>query len=88
MTLRIESNSDGSTATLRLIGWIEAEHLTELETLVSRHTSQLVLDLGEVTLVDLAFVRFLIACEADGIELTGSPAYVREWMDRERPTLI
>jgi anti-anti-sigma regulatory factor len=84
MTLRIESNSDGRTATLRLIGRIEAEHLTELENLVGRHRSQLVLDLSEVTLVDLAFVRFLIAREAEASSLRGSPACVSEWMDGER----
>jgi hypothetical protein len=43
-----------------------------------------ILDLGEVTLVDLGVVRFLISCEDDGIELVDCPAYVREWMLRER----
>jgi hypothetical protein len=43
-----------------------------------------VLDLTEVTLVDLDVVRFLIRCEEEGIELMQCPSYVREWMLRER----
>ena len=40
-------------------------------------------DLDEVTLVDGAVVRFLLACEAEGIELLYGSPYIREWMDRE-----
>jgi flagellar biogenesis protein FliO len=43
-----------------------------------------VLDLKEVTLVDVGVVRFLIACEAQAIELLNRAPYIREWMSRER----
>jgi hypothetical protein len=43
-----------------------------------------VLDLDDLTLVDVAVVQFLIACEAEGIELRHCPPYVRAWMDCER----
>ena len=43
-----------------------------------------ILDLGEITLVDIAAVRFLISCENEGVELVECPLYVREWMLRER----
>ena len=46
----------------------------------------LVLDLNEVTLVDVAGVHFLIACEVEGIELVHCSPYIREWMDREQDT--
>jgi hypothetical protein len=42
------------------------------------------LDLVDVSLVDLAVVRFLICCEDEGVELLHCPPYVREWMTRER----
>jgi anti-anti-sigma regulatory factor len=84
MTLKIEATSDGRTATLRLIGRIESEHMAELEAQVRGHRSQFVLDLNEVTLADVAFVRFLIACEIEGIELRNCPPYIGEWMDSER----
>jgi anti-anti-sigma regulatory factor len=86
MTLKIETASDGRTPTLRLIGRIEAAHLPELEAQVRRHGPRLVLDLDDVTLVDVAVVRFLIACEAEGIELRRCPPYIGEWMERERST--
>jgi len=41
-------------------------------------------DLAEVTLVDIVVVRFLVSCENEGIELVYGPAYVREWIIRER----
>ena len=84
MTLRVETASDGQTATLRLIGRVAAEYLDELKAQLPKHHPQLVLDLDEVTLVDVKVVRFLIVCEADGIELLHCPPYIREWMDREQ----
>lgn len=43
-----------------------------------------ILDLSEVTLVDLEMVRFLISLEDEGVELFQCPLYVREWILRER----
>lgn len=84
MTLKIEVTSDGRTATLRLVGRIEAAHLAELDTQVRRHRPRLVLDLEDVILVDAAVVRYLIACDDEGIRLRHCPPYIRGWMDRER----
>lgn len=84
MTLRIETASGGGAATLRLIGRIEADYLEELWSQVRRLRPRLVLDLDQVTLVDAAVVRFLIACETEGIELRHLAPYIREWMDTER----
>jgi hypothetical protein len=41
------------------------------------------LDLEEVALVDVAAVRFLSACEADGTELLSCAQSIPEWMRRE-----
>ncbi len=71
---------------LRLIGRIEAEYLGELRAQVRNFRPRLVLDLNEVTLVDAAGVHFLLACEAEGIELVHCSPYIREWMDREQDT--
>jgi anti-anti-sigma regulatory factor len=84
MTLKIETISDGTTTTLRLVGRIESEYLTELAAQLRRYGQRLVLDLEQVTLVDIDVVRFLIAREAEGIELRNRAPYIREWMDRER----
>jgi len=84
MTLRIETASDGQIATLRIVGRIASESLDDLRAHVRKHRPRPTLDLDQVTLVDAEVVRFLIACEADGIELVNCAPYVREWMSRER----
>ena len=83
MTMKIETTSDGRTAVLRLVGRIESLHLDELRAELRRHRQRLVFDLDQVTLVDVAVVRFLVASEADGIELRNCAPYIREWMSGE-----
>jgi anti-anti-sigma regulatory factor len=84
MTLRIETAVDGRAAVLRLIGRIDSEYLPALQAQVQRHRPRLMLDLDEVTLVDVGVVQFLSECEAEGIELLNCAPYIREWMGRER----
>jgi hypothetical protein len=43
------------------------------------------LDLEEVDLADVDAIRFLNACEADGVEVLNCSPYIREWMFQERP---
>ena len=45
---------------------------------------RIILDLDEVTLVDVEVVRFLSDCEDWGIVLAHCPLFVREWIIRER----
>ena len=73
------------TVVLRISGRIDAEHLGELRACLLRLGSTVVLDLDEVQLVDVAVVRFLERCQADGMEVRNCSRYIREWMDRERP---
>lgn len=42
------------------------------------------LDLKELTLVDVDFVRSLGACELAGAKVVNCSQYIREWIDRER----
>jgi len=85
--LRITRVTDG-TPTLILSGRIGAEQLPDVRRAVeTEQTRDLMLDLREVTLVDAEVVRFFLRCEQQGIRITHCPAYVREWMAREkRPT--
>jgi glutathione S-transferase len=84
MTLRIEKDSDGRTTTIRLIGQIQAEHLEALKEQMKGSGHRTVLDLDEVTLVDVNVVRFLGVCEAQGIGVLNGSPYIREWMRREQ----
>jgi hypothetical protein len=70
--------------TIRLIGRIQTEHLSELRTLLDAVHSSIVLDLAEVSLVNLEVVRFLSTFESQGTQLLNCPAYIRKWIERER----
>ena len=84
MTLRIEKRGDGDSTTIRLIGRMQAEHLEELEKQIRESGPALILDLDEVTLVDVEIVRFLGACEARGATLLNCSPYIRDWIGKER----
>ena len=82
--LRIEKHSDGCVSRLRLIGRIQSDSIAGIRSAMNDGCTRKILDLSEVTLVEIAVVRFLITCEDEGIELVQCPPYVREWVLRER----
>ena len=82
--LKIERQSDGKTTIMWLIGRIRSEDLDELKAQTNDNSKRIILDLNEVTLVDVEAVRFLSNCEHGGIVLVHCPLYVREWIIRER----
>jgi anti-anti-sigma regulatory factor len=83
--LKITRVTDTGTTTLIVSGRIQAEQLPDLRRSVEgERASSVVLDLSELTLVDGDVVRFLSQCEMQGIRLAQCPAYVREWMTREK----
>ena len=81
---RIEKDCDRVVTRLRLSGRLESDLIASIRSAMSDCAAQKILDLSEVTLVDLGVVRFLIRCEDEGIELVQCPPYVREWILRER----
>ncbi len=84
MTFRSEKVSDGQNTVLWLSGRIQSEHLDELSCQIEGNGDTIVLDLDEVTLVDVGVIRFLGRCEREGIELRHCPPFVREWIAREQ----
>ena len=87
MTLKIERLAGEHGTTLKLIGRIRAEHLAELKRQMAASAPS-ALELKEVALVDAEVVRFLSACESEGIHLEDCSAYIREWIVRERESSI
>jgi hypothetical protein len=81
--LRIERQSKGTSAKLKLSGRMQADGLSDLLAEIEK-CNPLSLDLEEVTLLDRDSVRFLIRCESEGVQLVNCSLYVREWITRER----
>ena len=91
--LRIQRLTDRRDVVFALSGRIETEDVTELQKILQSEAkileseakdSNLALDLKDVRLVNQEAVRFLADFEADGARLENCPAYIREWIARER----
>jgi hypothetical protein len=67
--LRIEKVSDGCVTRLRLSGRIQFDRIACIQSAMNDSCARKIMDLSEVTLVDLAVVRFLIRCENEGVAL-------------------
>ncbi len=84
MTLRIEKHLDRESTTIRLIGRMQAEHLSEVERQIEESGANVTLDLEDVTLVDVQVVRFLGTCETRGIDVLNCSPYITDWIAKER----
>lgn len=71
---------------LRISGRITQDDVTVLRAAIDQERGAVAIDLAEVGLVDRDTVNFLAFSEGRGIELRNCPAYIREWVDRERAT--
>jgi anti-anti-sigma regulatory factor len=82
--LKITRSLNGE-AVFSLSGRMDAENLGDLEALLNAESGdEIILELKDLTLVDLDVVRFLRHCETGSIELRNCPAYIREWLNGER----
>jgi hypothetical protein len=83
MTYRIDRLSIEPGVVLRISGRITEEDLDVLR-IALKESRVVALDLTEVELADRAAVTLLACTERTGIELRHCPAYIREWVTRER----
>ena len=83
--LKIHRTQNG-VVVFTLSGRIHVEDVAELKTLFGSEDKgrAIVLDLKDLTLVDREAVSFLERCEAGSVKLKNCPAYIREWITRER----
>jgi len=84
MTLRIERSVRQGIRVFTLSGRMTAAEIAELKALFATDYRSIVLDLRDVRLADRDAVKFLRDYEADGMQLENCPAYIREWMNREK----
>jgi len=69
---------------LCISGRIRAQDLDMLRDLLGQESGAVAIDLKGVLLVDREVVKLLALSEANGIELRNCPAYIREWIAKER----
>lgn len=83
--LRIQRSANGEVV-FKLSGRMETANVSELKAMFKTETNgrRIILDLKDLTLVDRDAVMFLGRCKAKDIELKNCPAYIREWIKRER----
>ncbi len=83
--LRIQRSANGEVV-FTLSGEMDEEPIAELGTLISSDASgrRIILDLKDLTLVNENAITFLERCEANSITLKNCPAYIREWIKRQR----
>ena len=83
--LKITRTANGNVV-VKLSGRMGEENLGELEKLIRAEANgrPIILDLKDLKLVDQGAVNFLRRCKADNITLKNCPAYIREWITRER----
>jgi hypothetical protein len=84
VTFKIEMISREDGTSIKLIGRLRAELLPELRLKIETGVHRVALEMEELTLVDVEVVRFFGACERQGVQLRNCPAYIREWIARER----
>jgi hypothetical protein len=83
--LKITREQNGEVV-FKVSGRLEVENMGDLEALFSSEPKRrpVVFDLLDLTLVDQAAIHFLESCEVEGVELRNCPAYIRQWITRER----
>ena len=84
MTCRIDRVLENDSEVFYVSGRIEREDLEVLRAALRPEARALAIDLRDVGLIDGEAVKFLAIIEANGGTIRNCPAFIREWIDRER----
>jgi hypothetical protein len=85
MSCRIDRHVVGENLLILCIsGRITAQDADMLRGLLEQERSAVAIDLKNVLLADREAIKLLAVCESNGAELRNCPAYIREWVTRER----
>ena len=88
MTCRIDRVVIGSgLLILHISGRITGKDVELFRRLLEQERSVVAIDLKDVLLVDRDAIRLLALSELNGAELRNCPAYIREWVTRERAVI-
>ena len=83
MTCRIDRFPTDKGLVLRISRRITGEDVDVLRTALE-DGSVVAIELAEIELIDRDAIKLTAINEANGIELRHCPAYIREWITRER----
>jgi hypothetical protein len=85
--LKIHRTANGEVL-LKISGRMDAENVADVKMSLESEVDgrRIVLDLQDLTLVDQDAITFLAESETDGVQITNCPAYISEWIARERKT--
>jgi hypothetical protein len=83
VTCRIDRLPTDQGSVLSISGRITREDVDVLRTALE-DDSVVAVELAELELIDRDALKLLAINEANGIELKHCPAYIREWITRER----
>ena len=83
MTCRIDRLPTDQGSVLSISGRITREDVDVLRTALE-DGSVVAVELAELELIDRDAMKLLAINEANGIELRHCPAYIREWIRRDR----
>jgi len=84
LTLKIVRIREKGKTRFRLSGELRYASLDDVRAEIARAAPRVILDLLEVDLVDIDGVRWLNACQAQGVQLQNCVPYIREWMFQEK----
>ena len=80
------SSTQSDSLILAIAGNVSAEALPEIALLIDhgrRDHEKVILDLGEVTLIDPAAAQFFAEQFRGGVRLVNCPVYIRRWIARD-----
>jgi hypothetical protein len=86
MTLKIEKQRSGDRVVVQLTGDLHVEHFAEVKAQIDVAAHRVVVDVAELALVGVDGIRFLNACEDNGVAVINASPYISEWMMQERTT--
>jgi hypothetical protein len=84
VTLKIVRIREKDETRFRLSGELRFADLEDVRAEIARVAPPVVLDLEEVDLVDIHGIRWLNACQAQGIQVEHCAPYICEWMSQEK----
>jgi hypothetical protein len=84
MTCRVDRVREDDLEVFYVSGRIQGEDLDILRAAFGSDPGNCAIDLRDVGLIDGEAVKFLAIIEANGGTLRKCPAFIRQWIDREK----